>query len=178
MELTYRRAVARDLPVLHEIAMTTFENTYGRFNTAENMRLYFSQAMSEGEFARQLKDEHQPYWLIYAANRLVGYCKLDLVNTLVDDPQDDQCELERLYFLPEAQHRGFGTMAFQHICGWAVRHGYRSLWLVAYPKNKPALAFYRKMGFEQVGTTVFPLGHDMQQGIVHRLILSSDKKND
>lgn len=177
MELIYRRAEAKDLPVLRSIAMTTFENTYGRFNSVENMRLYFAQSMSEDEFSKQLRDDSQPYWLIYEGERLVGYCKLDLVNTLVDHAQDDQCELERLYFLPEAQHRGFGSQVLRHICDWAAKHGYRSLWLVTYPKNEPALAFYKKMKFEQVDTTVFPLGHDMQKGIVHRLMLS-DKNND
>jgi ribosomal protein S18 acetylase RimI-like enzyme len=40
------------------------------------------------------------------------------------------------------------------------------VWLGVWERNPRAIAFYRKFGFREVGTHVFPLGNDPQRDIV------------
>ncbi len=55
-------------------------------------------------------------------------------------------EVEKLYVEPAFQHQGIG----EALLGFAVtRHGARFLW--ALEKNKKAVAFYRRHGFDVTG---------------------------
>ena len=44
--------------------------------------------------------------------------------------------------------------------------GARTLWLGVWERNARAIAFYRKSGFDEVGTQTFVLGADHQRDLV------------
>jgi diamine N-acetyltransferase len=46
------------------------------------------------------------------------------------------------------------------------RHGSDVVWLGVWEHNPRAIAFYKKIGFIEVGDHVFPLGSDLQRDIV------------
>ena len=47
--------------------------------------------------------------------------------------------------------KGVGTRLMQEVESWAMEHGIRRLYLTLIAENKPAVALYRKMGYETEG---------------------------
>jgi ribosomal protein S18 acetylase RimI-like enzyme len=54
----------------------------------------------------------------------------------------------------------------------AKERGYDSIWLGVWEKNQRAIDFYRRWGFEEVGTHTFKLGTDPQNDFVMELGLT------
>ena len=53
----------------------------------------------------------------------------------------------------------------------ARERGCDCVWLGVWEKNQPAINFYRKWGFREVGTPVFFVGDDPQNDFVMELTL-------
>ena len=71
-------------------------------------------------------------------------------------------ELERLYVRREAIGHGVGAAIMQSCFDEAARAGYETLWLGVWERNQRAITFYRRWGFEEIGSHVFVLGADRQ----------------
>ena len=76
----------------------------------------------------------------------VGTCAL---LALPDDP-DYEFELVKMAVDPKAQGLGLGEKLGQHVLAKAVALGAAAVYLESHPKLQPAIALYRKLGFEDV----------------------------
>jgi ribosomal protein S18 acetylase RimI-like enzyme len=54
----------------------------------------------------------------------------------------------------------------------AGQRGCDSVWLGVWEKNPRAIAFYKKWGFQEVGSHVFQLGDDLQTDFIMELMLA------
>ena len=61
-------------------------------------------------------------------------------------PAEDGWELDDLYIFPEFQNRGIGTAVIRDCCEKGP------VMLYVFKKNTGALALYRRLGFQEVGT--------------------------
>jgi RimJ/RimL family protein N-acetyltransferase len=75
--------------------------------------------------------------------------------TLVPDP-DDSYELA-IFVLGAYQGAGIGTHLLKHLLGYAQSEGVEKVWLTVERWNDPAIALYRKVGFEMCSTESFEL---------------------
>jgi ribosomal protein S18 acetylase RimI-like enzyme len=75
-------------------------------------------------------------------------------------------ELTRIYVLSEWHGRGIASALMRDALDAAAGHGCDRLWLGVWEHNPKAMAFYRKHGFEIVGTQSFMLGQDRQRDLV------------
>jgi ribosomal protein S18 acetylase RimI-like enzyme len=60
-------------------------------------------------------------------------------------------ELRRLRVAPEHWRRGIGTRLSQSVIDWSYNNGFRSVVLNTTVAQVPALAMYRRLGFQEVG---------------------------
>ena len=58
--------------------------------------------------------------------------------------------------------RGLATVLMDEVVSEALARGHRTLWLGVWEHNGRAVAFYRKRGFEDVGSHEFLVGEDRQ----------------
>jgi ribosomal protein S18 acetylase RimI-like enzyme len=58
--------------------------------------------------------------------------------------------------------RGLAQALMAEVENAARRRGAHELWLGVWERNPRAQAFYRKCGFEKVGTQIFVVGDDPQ----------------
>ena len=80
-------------------------------------------------------------------------------------------ELERIYVDQNAHGRGVGAALMRTCLDTARQADYGAVWLGVWDRNTRALAFYRKMGFLDVGEKTFTVGTDVQNDRVMMCML-------
>ncbi|MEM1291850.1 MAG: GNAT family N-acetyltransferase [Cyanobacteria bacterium P01_H01_bin.162] len=71
-------------------------------------------------------------------------------------------ELSKLYVDQAAIGQGYGARLMQTCIDYAMTQQFSTLWLGVWEHNTRAQTFYRRWGFEPVGTQPFVLGQDVQ----------------
>ena len=107
-----------------------------------------------------------------AENTPIGFAQL------VMDSKDESIrgiktlEVRRIYATQEQIGKGVGKALMTASIEEAKQRGCDSIWLGVWEKNPRAIAFYRKWGFQEVGTHIFVLGDDPQRDFIMELVLS------
>jgi ribosomal protein S18 acetylase RimI-like enzyme len=160
--LRIRKATPADLDILRDIHIRTFQDTYGEYNTEEDMRLHIATVFSPEQLLAEMDDPRIGYYLAYLDEIPVGFTRVNHagVQTDVNDPKS--LELERIYVEKEWKGRKFGDQLIEHAMGLAREAGMEYLWLGVWEKNLPAQRFYERNGFTIFGTHHFILGSDPQ----------------
>jgi putative acetyltransferase len=69
------------------------------------------------------------------------------------------CELQKMYFLPEARGLGFGHQMIQKCLQSARDFGYQKCYLETMPYMEAAQQLYKKVGFEYICAPMGNTGH-------------------
>ena len=97
------------------------------------------------------------------ATQLLGFCAVS--------QRGDVANLEHLWVLPEAMGRGVGRALFEQAVRLAELHGAAALEVESDPH---AVGFYRRMGCQPAGETVYELDGQPRRLPVLRLALQPD----
>ena len=165
-----RPAAPADLPVLATFAAQAFRDTYAvtfaDLMDPADVEAYLAKAFHPGALAAEFAEPGAAFWLAEAPGGLVGYAKtLDgPAHPSVSGPRP--LELARLYASAAAIGTGVGAALMRVVLDRAARDGFGTVWLGVYLQNARARAFYRRWGFEDVGTSTFNVGADVQDDAV------------
>ena len=77
----------------------------------------------------------------------------------LENTTDNICELQKMYFLPEARGRGLGTKMMQKCLFTAKNLGYEKCYLETLPYMKSAVTLYEKTGFKALDEPLGETGH-------------------
>jgi ribosomal protein S18 acetylase RimI-like enzyme len=169
-----RLATLDDARLLAQIGARLFEQTFADANEPANMRAYLATAFSLECQSAELGDPECVVWIAEdPGGAAVGYAMLRRAAGADGVPELDAAEVQRLYVDKPWHGRGVGE-ALMSACVDHASHTWHSsvIWLGVWQLNPRAIAFYRKMGFESVGTQTFTLGDDVQRDYVMRRPLS------
>jgi diamine N-acetyltransferase len=161
-----RRAVPTDAPSLAALAERTFRDTFGSRNSPENMDQHCARAFGTEIQRREIEDRGLVTTVAEAEGRMIGFSQLRLLHTHASVVAERPAELNRIYVVAEWHGRGVARELMQHALDTAARAGCDCLWLGVWEHNPKAMAFYRKIGFEIIGTHAFMLGQDRQRDLV------------
>lgn len=103
----------------------------------------FSDPWSEHSIASELHNRLS-YWLVAEVNgQVVGYVGSQSVL--------DGADMMNLAVSPEHRRQGIGEALVEELANYLQSNGIIALLLEVRASNQPAIALYKKMGFEQVG---------------------------
>jgi ribosomal protein S18 acetylase RimI-like enzyme len=169
--LTIRRGAPDDAVALARLAERTFRETFGADNTPGDMAQHcaasYSPAIQLGELARADIDT-----IVCAdgSDQLIAYAQLrpgapPIITGLAP------IELWRFYV--DRAHHGLGIAQrlMAAVFETARERSAETLWLGVWERNHRAQAFYRKIGFVDVGAHEFRLGNDIQTDRIMALSL-------
>lgn len=157
------RTVEHDtLPVLRELAIKTFEDTFREHNTAEDMALYREQNFGLSKLEMEWQEEGTVFFLAYTGTEAVGYAKVRKGEPLEALQFEVALEIERIYVHQDYLGRQVGKILLQACLHHARKAGYKTAWLGVWEHNTRAQAFYKKFGFERFSEHAFVLGGDAQ----------------
>jgi ribosomal protein S18 acetylase RimI-like enzyme len=161
-----RLALPGDAPSLAMLAERTFRDAFGARNSPENMDLHCAKAFGPDIQLREIGERGLVTTLADEAGRLVGFSQLRLARPSPAVKAGKPAELHRLYVTAEWQGRGVAKALMDRALADAARAGCDALWLGVWEHNPKAMAFYRKFGFEFVGTHAFMLGNERQRDLI------------
>jgi ribosomal protein S18 acetylase RimI-like enzyme len=161
-DLALRPAGPDDAAVLSSFAEHIFRDTFGPHNRPDDMDLYCSAAFSIDQQREQILDPDYYIVLAIMGGELAGYAQLHVGPPPACVAGPHPIELKRLYVDRRWQGGGVAQALMHHAIEVARQRGARTLYLAVWRHNHRAIAFYRKYGFEEVGTAEFLLGTDLQ----------------
>lgn len=160
---TLRRATLDDAALLAELGTRTFRDTFAASNTPEDMAAYLAASFSPEKQLAELSRPDTTFLIAEIEGQPAGYSQM----RVEPDPEGGtQLELVRIYSTREWLGRGVGAALMQAFVDAGNAGGHRRLVLAVWEHNPRAIAFYRKWGFETVGTVPFVLGSDEQTDLV------------
>jgi ribosomal protein S18 acetylase RimI-like enzyme len=152
-----------DVTALTEFGARTFRESFGKDNTVEDMEKHLTAAWREDLQRAEILDPALDTLLARDARGvLAGFAQLRDKRAPKDVTTSMPVELWRFYVDKPWQGRGLAHTLMNAVVERARERGGRELWLGVWERNERAQAFYRKFGFEKVGTQVFVVGTDPQ----------------
>jgi len=160
--LQVRQATPADARELAAFAARSFEETYAGDIPAEHIREHLQSAFGVSQQTRELNDGNMVTLLAHRDGALVAYAQLRRQAPPQGIELDAPVELQRFYVDRPAQGTGVARELMAAVHALAASLGGRNLWLGVWERNPRAIAFYRKSGFREAGTTDFCVGSDRQ----------------
>lgn len=94
------------------------------------------------------------YYVVTENDRIIGSAG---IGPLPGEPE--VCELQKMYFLPEARGRGIGAEMMQICLNYAKEAGYKKCYLETMPYMEHARKLYARTGFQPLDGPMGDTGH-------------------
>lgn len=162
MTTMIRKCTVNDLQVLQKLSIETFSDTFGDFNTLQNLRAYTDKAYDLKVLLREMQEPNSEFYFIYLDQQLAGYLKININSAQSEPMTDDFLEIQRIYVRVPFKRQGLGRMLLKFAIERAEALDRPRIWLGVWEKNYPAQKFYESMGFEKYSSHTFVMGNSSQ----------------
>ena len=170
MSVAYRDAGPADAPALAAMGRRCFVETFGAYFPAADMALHLARKFGPEALAAEYLDPALRIRIAETDGEAIAYLKLGPMDLPVAH-EDGALEVRQLYVLEAWQGAGVAAALMDWVADAARVADAPALYLCVWEKGDRAIAFYRKHGFETVGTAPFRLGTVDYQDPVMRLAL-------
>ena len=157
-----RTGLESDAAALAAFAARTFEETFGADNRPEDLRAHLSNAFGILQQTRELLNPNMVTLLAHQREVLVAFAQVRRKNPPPCVTAPRPIELHRFYVDRSAHGKGIAQQLMSAVHEVARSFGGTHLWLGVWERNPRAIAFYKKAGFADCGSTVYHVGPDPQ----------------
>lgn len=159
-DVALRKISVSDDVTLAALCATSFKQAYEGVHSTENLQAYCAANYNAGKVRALLANASTHCKIATRDGADVGYCLL--VQHACPVPLNDaSVELKQIYMLAREYGSGLARILFDDALETARALGAKHVWLAVADSNTRAQAFYRKLGFENVGAgPVFEVGTD------------------
>jgi GNAT superfamily N-acetyltransferase len=144
--ITIKECQTSQLDLLFEMAKQTYNDTY-QYLWSDGGAWYLDKFYKKTEFKEELESPTVFYFLIYEADKAIGYFKIKK-NGIAPYPESHCTEIEKLYLLKEYIGKGIGKTIMEFIISLSKEQARPVLWLKVM-ESSPAKYLYEKCGFTQ-----------------------------
>jgi len=162
MSVQIRKGVVSDATELAAFAARTFADTFGADNRPEHLKAHLESSYGTVHQTEELENPDTVTLLAYAETALVAYAQLRRETPPPFVVADRAIQLHRFYVDRAVHGRGIAQALMGAVHAHVRELGGTHIWLTVWERNPRAIAFYRKAGFVDVGSTDFYVGADRQ----------------
>ena len=160
-----RRLGPEDAAELSDLGAGLFERTYRDVTDPKDMALHLASVFDVALQRAELLDPDVITFFVDADDTPSGYIQVRCARP--PEGVDHAAPIELRWFYLDAALHGQGVATTMEAARSAARDlGGDEMWLSVWTKNPRAISFYRKCGFEQVGTSAFDVGQDRQTDLI------------
>ena len=169
--MNLRLARASDAPILAAISIEVWLGTYIRRGVNAFFAEYALNEFTADKFAALLEDPQEHFIVSDNEDGLDGFVRISH-GKAAPVANCSTMEISTLYVQPRHHGRGVGRLLLGQALNYARDANSPSVWLTTNSENVPAIAFYRKQGFEKVGTTHFRIQDQAYLNDVFKRVVS------
>ena len=166
MTISIKKCTLEDLHSLQKISYETFNETFKNQNSPENMNAYLEKAFNLEQVEKELSNRSSQFFFVFYNQELAGYLKVNTNEAQSEKMGDQSLEVERIYIKNTYQKQGLGKYLLNKAIEIAQEQNKENIWLGVWEKNENAIAFYKKMGFDQIGAHSFYMGDEEQTDFI------------
>jgi GNAT superfamily N-acetyltransferase len=152
MKIVIRPWQKGDLASVRNITWQSWISTYSSFIPGSDLRSYFDIHYTEASYLTMFDDPFIQVFIAEADDQIAGYARLFF------NRDENRLYVPSLYLLPNFQGQEIGKRLLEAAEGYAVEKRVDELWIGVMVKNRTALDFYRKAGFQFVREEPFTMG--------------------
>ena len=162
MDVSIYTASPGDAAELATFAARLFEQTYSAELSGDDIEAHVNDSFGIDQQHSELSDPSVVTILARSGDDLIAYAQVRRRAPPPCVEHAEPVELQRFYVDRVAHGTGLATMLMNKVRKAAGRLGGHNLWLGVWERNARAIAFYRKAGFIDVGSTFYMVGPDKQ----------------
>ena len=170
MAMIIRSANDKDATILAALAIQVWLHTYAEEGLDHAIADYVLTEFTPQKFSEILQDDTMRVLIAESDDHVVAYAVLDLASPCpCVSPSNAalEIELDTLYVQEYFAGLGIGRALINRAIKLIqAEKGHANFWLMAYYQNENALAFYRKLGLLEIGTTYFEMGDERHKNLV------------
>lgn len=164
--LTIRKCVPGDEAALSLVGQASFLEAFAGTLDGRDILAHCGRQHSEDVYRTWLADPAVDIWVAESKDAPVGYVVLAPSSLPVADPRPGDIEIKRVYLLHRFQGTGLGKALMETASSHARATGKTRILLGVYSGNTGAIAFYRKLGYVDVGTREFTVGNHTYHDLI------------
>lgn len=158
-----RRGVAADAASLADFGRRQYAATFAAGNDPADLAAHLDATYSEGAQGAELAHPRVRVLVAEVAGAWAGYALVSARNAVpASVPGEVPWQLERFYVDRAFHGQGLADALMDAALDLVAHEGAQVAWLTVWDRNARAIAFYRRRGFIDVGSTVFMVGTDAQ----------------
>ena len=151
-----------DAAVIADLSRKTFYDSFGHFNTKENMDKFMTEQFSREALMQEVGIPGNIFLVALLDNKAVGYVRMRKSENPPELGDVSAIEIARIYVEQTVIGKGVGAKLLDQCIELARAQNEKIIWLGVWEHNPRAIAFYSKWGFEKFGSHDFMLGDDRQ----------------
>ena len=151
------KAKAEDFQLLADIGKVSFIESHGKSALPADIDSYVNAKYNRDVFKQELNEPQNIYHTIYYDKQPAGYSKIILNSQHSNIQLESVTKLERLYLLKEFYNLKIGLELFDFNIQLSKQNNQTGMWLFVWKENQRAVSFYKKNGFEIIGSYDFKL---------------------
>ena len=155
--IQFRQATEGDAVTIAALSVQVFLQTYATEGVRPDLAREAFHTYSQAAFAQRLCDPSRKFVLAESGDGLLGFAELNVSNDEAPCGNVRGAELVRLYVQPRFQRQGLGRGLIESAHRIAASCSADALWLTAWEGNEAALAFYRRLGYRDMGATTYTI---------------------
>jgi ribosomal protein S18 acetylase RimI-like enzyme len=171
MEFTTRLCRSNDEKALSLVAQATILETYAGITEGDDLIDYVGAELTVADFGRIAAGDRARAWI---AETAAGKCPVGYALAVSDEGVKpfSSFELKRLYVFYRFHGNGLGRRLMEDVLSFAKQMQSETIWLQVHEANRHAIEFYKRFGFVQTGTDLFPAGKGSYRVLTIQLTLA------
>jgi len=158
------------IPLLIDIGRTSFIQSHGNSAPAAVINKYVNEKFNYPVIAGELADPENIYHFIFHNDQVAGYSKIILNASHPAIALGMITKLERLYLLQGFYRLKLGLELFEFVLKLSKENNQQGMWLFVWKENQRAVHFYKKCGFNIIGSYDFKLTDTHSNPNYHMLL--------
>ncbi|HEX8461317.1 MAG TPA: GNAT family N-acetyltransferase [Segetibacter sp.] len=162
MEITIEAVKESDVETLAAVSRNTFQDTFGKQNTEENMNMFLQTTFNIAAIKNEFNSTKNQFYFAKVKDKIAGYIKVSDNKKPEELKSIAALEIARIYAVKEMIGLGIGKLMLRFVIELAKKTNKKVIWLGVWEQNKRAIKFYQSFGFEKFGEHIFMVGNDPQ----------------
>ncbi len=157
-----------DIDTLQDLAIRTYTAAFGHKNKPGVLEVYCDSAFAKAVILKQLSHPESYWYFVKDKEHILGYLKLNIGNAQTEFKEPDGLEIERIYVDLPYMGKGIGKELIDFSISKACKLEKSYIWLGVWEENPDAIRFYKKHGFEIIGTHQYDMIAEIQTDYIMR----------